>query len=261
MSYRIFTSWITCPRPSPDARFRLFCLPFAGGGASTYRLWPSHLPPAVEVCPVQLPGREERYREPAFTSVIGLSRAVARELAPYLDRPFALFGHSMGALLAFEIARALRHSGAAAPAALLLAAYPEPAASSARVPIHHLPDADFIAEMRRLQGTPEAVLHNDELMAFMLPILRADFRACDTYRYTPGPPLDCPIVAYGGRDDREVGPADLDAWRVHTTASFDRRLLDGNHFFVQSQRDALLADVGGRLAAASELHFGHGQAR
>ena len=248
MSYRVFTNWITCPRPNRDAALRLFCLPFAGGGASTYRLWPSQLPGVVEVCPVQLPGREERYREPAFTSLIGLSRAVAREMTPFLDRPFALFGHSMGALLAFEIARALRHSRAASPAALLLAAYPEPDASSARAPIHHLPDAAFIAEMRRLQGTSEAVLDNQELMAFVLPILRADFRACDTYRYTPEPPIDCPIVAYGGRDDQEVSLRDLDQWRVHTTASFERRLFDGNHFFIQSQRELLLADIGSRLA-------------
>ena len=249
MNHRVFTNWITCPQPNPHAGLRLFCLPFAGGGASAYRGWESHLPSSVEVCPVQLPGREERYLEPAFTSLVGLSRAVSREMAPYLGEPFALFGHSMGALLAFEIARSLRDANAAAPEALFVAAYPAPQTAASRTPIHELPDAEFIDQMRRLQGTPEAVLQNQELMAFVLPILRADFQACDTYRYTHGPPLGCPIITYGGRDDGEVGAQDLDEWRVQTSASFLRRLLPGNHFFVQSQRDLLLTDIGQHLSA------------
>lgn len=247
MSERRATSWITCPRPNPGAALRLFCLSSAGAGASMYRLWPSHLPPSVEICPVQLPGREDRYREPAFTSLIGLSRAVAREMTPWLDRPFALFGHSMGALLAFEVARALRHSRAPAPQALILAAYPAPA-SPPRAPIHHLPEAEFIEEMRKLEGTSEAVLRNQELMEFVLPTLRADFQACDTYRYAPEPPLECPIVVYGGADDREVTVAELEAWRPATAGPFERVVLPGNHFFIHSQRDRLLADIGTRVA-------------
>nr|MBA3949306.1 thioesterase [Acidobacteriota bacterium] len=112
MSSRIFTKWITCPSPRPRATLRLFCLPFAGGGASTYRLWAGSLPASIEVCPIQPPGREDRYAEPAFTSIAALSRALADELGPYLDTPFAIFGHSMGALVAFETARALRRAGA-----------------------------------------------------------------------------------------------------------------------------------------------------
>ena len=228
---------------------RLFCLPFAGGGASTYRLWPAALPSWLEVCPVQLPGREERYGEPAYTSVIGLSRAVARELAPYLDKPFALFGHSMGALLAFETARALRQAGARAPAALLASAYPAPQDAVARTPIHQLPDAAFIEEMRKMEGTPEAVLANAELMAFMLPVLRADFQACDTYVFAAEPPLDLPLAVYGGAEDREVDRAALEAWRETTRGAFSLHLLPGGHFFVQTHRDLLLADIAERLAA------------
>ena len=249
MSYRVFTNWITCPRPNPQAALRLFCLPFAGGGASVYRTWGSQLPGSVEVCPVQLPGREERYGEPAFTSVIGLARAVSREMTPFLDRPYALFGHSMGALLAFEVARSLRHSKTPAPVALWLAAYQAPHAPLARAPIHQLPDNRFIEEIRRFQGTSEAVLENQELMAFVLPILRADFQACDTYRYAPEAPLGCPIVMYGGRDDNEVGPHQLEEWRAHTSVSFDRRELPGHHFFVQSHRDMLLADIERRVSS------------
>ena len=243
---RVFTNWITCPRPNPRASLRLFCLPCAGAGASMYRTWTARHPSFMEICPVQLPGREERYRDRAFTSLAGLSRAVARELTPFLDKPFALFGHSMGALLSFEIARSLRHSQAPAPKALFLSAYPPPHAPT-RTPVHHLPDAEFIEEMRRLEGTAEAVLQSHELMAFVLPILRADFEICDTYRYAAEPPLDCPIMIYGGIDDREVGAGELDEWRAHTSVSFERRLLPGNHFFIHSQRDALVEDIARRI--------------
>jgi medium-chain acyl-[acyl-carrier-protein] hydrolase len=249
MSARIFTKWVTCSRPNPAASIRLFCLPFAGGGASAYRLWPAALPSSVEVCPIQLPGREDRYREPALTSLVGLSRALSRELLPFLDRPFAFFGHSMGALAAFETARALRHSAAPAPLAMFLAAYPAPQVPLARAPIHQLPDAEFIEEMRRMQGTPEAVLGNAELMAFVLPILRADFEACDTYVCPSEPPLACPFFMYGGTDDREVDSQGLARWREQTSGAFSQRMFPGTHFFVQSHRAPLLDDIAGRLAS------------
>lgn len=249
MSARMFSKWITCTRPRTGARLRLFCLPCAGSGASVYRVWSAGLPSWVEVCPIQLPGREDRYNEPAFTSLTGLSRAVAREILPFLDTPFVIFGHSMGALLAFELTRALRRSGAPAPLALYLAAYPAPQVPLLRAPIHHLPDGEFIAEIRRMQGTPEAVLQHADLMAFMLPTLRADFEACDTYTCTDEPPLDLPLVLYGGADDRDVPATALDEWRHVSTGTFTRRLLPGTHFFVQSHRDLLLADLAGRLAA------------
>jgi medium-chain acyl-[acyl-carrier-protein] hydrolase len=248
MSARIVSRWITCPAPNPQAAMRLFCLPFAGGGASIYRAWPAALPSWVEVCPVQLPGREERYSEPAHTSVTGVSRALARELTPWLDKPFAIFGHSMGALLAFETARALRHAGARMPAALLAAAYPAPQEAVTRTPIHQLPDRAFIEEMRRMEGTPEAVLANAELMAFMLPVLRADFEACDTYAFVEEQPLEVALAVYGGADDREVDRAGLEAWRHTTRGAFSLRLFPGGHFFVQAHRDSLLADIAGRLA-------------
>ncbi len=248
MTTRVFSKWVTCPRPRPGARLRLFCLPFAGGGASAYRLWADRLPAWVEVCPIQLPGREDRYRETAFTSVAALSGALAREVAPYLDLPYAIFGHSMGALLAFELAQALSRTDATPPRALFLAAYPAPHASQLRAPIHQLPDEAFIEEMRRMQGTPEAVLQSADLMSFMLPILRADFQACDTYVNPGAPPLGCPLFMYGGADDHEVVPAALEEWRQTTTGPFTMRVLPGTHFFVQSHRDELLADIAGHLA-------------
>ncbi len=251
MSTRILSKWVTCPHPRETPKVRLFCLPFAGGGASTYRVWSAGLPPWIEVCPIQLPGREDRYREAALTSVVGLSRAVARELLPYLDLPFAFFGHSMGALLSFEVGRALRHSHAPGPFALFLGAYPAPHEAVARRHIHHLPDADFIEELRQMEGTPEAVLQSADLMAFMLPVLRADFQACDTYTHDLEPPLDCPLFLFGGSEDREVVLEKLHEWRLHSRAGFSVESLPGGHFFVQSQRDRLLGLIAGHLSDLS----------
>jgi surfactin synthase thioesterase subunit len=251
MTPRMFSKWVTCPRPRSDARARLFCLPFAGGGASAYRLWADSVPAWIEVCPVQLPGREDRYREARYTRVTDLSRALAQELSPYLDLPYAIFGHSMGALVGFELTHALRRAALPPPRALFLAAYPAPHANQGRAPIHQLPDDQFIAEMRRMQGTPEAVLQNADLMAFMLPVLRADFEACDTYVGADAcaVPLDCPIVAYGGAEDHDIDAEALADWRQVTTGPFAVRMLPGTHFFVQSHRGPLIADITGRLTA------------
>ena len=248
MTARRVSPWVSCPQPRADAAIRLFCLPCAGGGASSYRLWGAELGPSIEVCPIQLPGREERHREAAFTDLVELSHAVARELTPYLDKPFALFGHSLGALLAFEVARALRHAAAPPPLAMCLAAYPAPHLPSGRPPVHRLPDEEFVEEMRRLQGTPEAVLRNRELVEFLLPVLRADFQACDTYVCASEPPLACPLYLFGGTEDVDVGPGQLEQWRVLTGGEFRLQMLPGTHFFVQSQRQRLLAEIGAHLA-------------
>src|SRR5438128_8987281 len=167
--------WITCPRANPTARMRLFCFPFGGGGASTFGKWPTILPTTVEVCPVQLPGREERYGEPAYTDLVQLARVIVPEIQPYLDKPFAFYGHSMGALIAFEVARALRESGLPQPEILFVAAYQSPDAPMQRKGLSCLPDQEFIAELRRLEGTPEEALNNLELMDFLMPTMRADF--------------------------------------------------------------------------------------
>lgn len=205
------------------------------------------LPDDVEVRPVQPPGREDRYREPALPSIVALAAAVADEMKPYVDEPFALFGHSMGALVAFEVARALRRTGAPEPAMLFLSAYRAPHASVTRTPIHDLPDAEFLDQMRRLQGTPEAVLQNRELVEFLLPALRSDFRACDTYEYVEEPPLAAPFVMYGGDNDAEVGAGHLAEWRAYTTGPFAQRIFPGNHFFIHSHRDLLLEDLRSRV--------------
>jgi medium-chain acyl-[acyl-carrier-protein] hydrolase len=226
---------------------RLFCFPYAGGGASIFRHWANGLPEFVEVCPVQLPGRETRFREAAFTRLGPLIEALAGELGPYLDPPFAFFGHSMGALLAFELARRLRRDGRPQPVGLFVSGCGAPQIRTQESPIHALPVADFRERLRGLNGTPAAVLDNDELMDLLLPTLRGDFALCETYTYTPAPPLSCPISAWGGLGDDTVGRQELDAWRAQTTGSFRLRMLRGDHFFLQSAQPLLLRALAAEL--------------
>jgi medium-chain acyl-[acyl-carrier-protein] hydrolase len=227
------------PNPNPGASLRLFCFPYGGAGASRYRSWSRILHPSVEVCPVQLPGREDRFSEPAFTALPELIDVLVAEIRPHLNKPFAFFGHSMGALVSFELARALRRQQAAMPAILILSAYPAPHLPRRRI-IHDLEDEEFMEALKTLSATPNPMFENEELIAFVLPALRADFAVCDTYEFRPEPPLDLPFAAFGGTLDEWATPEEIDAWSEHTNSSFSRRMVEGDHFFVESQRDEVL---------------------
>ncbi|NJO48502.1 MAG: thioesterase [Leptolyngbyaceae cyanobacterium RM2_2_4] len=225
------TAWVTCPTPKPDAHLRLFCFPYAGGSSLNFRSWADHLPATVELCPIELPGRGPRMQEKPFTQLQPLIQAIAPALIPYLDKSFAFFGHSMGALVSFELAHLLRKDFGCSPSHLFVSGRRAPQLPDPDPPIHTLPDAEFIEELRRLNGTPEAVLQHDELMQLLLPTLRADFAVLETYRYTPAPPFDCPITAFGGLQDQDVGSEPLGAWREQTCADFSLHLFPGDHFF------------------------------
>lgn len=236
-------SWVTCPKPNPQARLRLFCFPYAGGGASIFRTWPDDLPAQIEVCPVQLPGRESRLKEPPFTRLLPLVQTLAQVLHPYLNMPLAFFGHSMGALISFELAHQLRRQYSLDPVHLFVSGRGAPQIPDLEPPIHHLPEAAFVEELRRLNGTPESVLQNAELMRLVLPILRADFAICETYVHSTQEPLDCPISAFGGLQDSEVSYDSLAAWRDQTNSSFTLKMFPGNHFFLHSARSLILSAV------------------
>lgn len=243
-----FNSWITCPSPNPAAHLRLFCLPFAGGGASTFRTWGSALPQVVEVCPVQLPGRENRLREPPYTEIRALTERLASQILPYAQKPFALFGHSMGALLAFELTRTLRRQDGPMPLFLFLSAHRAAHLPLRRPPLHELPDPEFIQAVRCLGGTPEGVFEHKELLEVTLPALRADFTLCDRYGFVPEAPLSCPLILYAGRQDTEVLPQEVEAWSEHTTQTARLRIFPGDHFFLRSDRDLLLRAIASVLA-------------
>jgi medium-chain acyl-[acyl-carrier-protein] hydrolase len=229
-------AWVIFPKPNPEARLRLFCFPYAGGGASIFRTWPSDLPAAIEVCAIQLPGRENRLREQAFTHLTPLVETLAQVLRPYLSLPFAFFGHSMGTLIGFELAREFRRQRLPSPLHLLVSGRRAPQLLDDEPPIHDLPEPEFVAELRRLSGTPEAVLQNAELMQLLIPVLRSDFAINETYTYTPEEPLGCPISAFGGTEDEETTQEDLAAWREQTRVSFRLQMFPGDHFFLNSIR-------------------------
>src|SRR5689334_12399770 len=235
------TPWFTSQRPNAGARLRLFCFPYAGGGAAIYRLWPQSLPSEVEACMAQLPGRGTRLREEPFTNLDALVAAVAEAIAPLLDKPFALFGHSMGAMISFELARRLREQGQPQPSHLFISGRRAPQLPNDDPISYNLPDAELGQELLRLNGTPKEVLEHPELMELMLPLLRADFSVVETYDYRPGVPLDCPLTVFGGLRDAEVSREQLDAWREQTTGEFALRMLPGDHFFLSdAQAQTLL---------------------
>jgi surfactin synthase thioesterase subunit len=229
-------------RPAPGTRLRLFCFPYAGGGTGAFRGWTGAFPPAVEVCPVYLPGRERRFREPVHTRMEALVEELRQALRPHLDIPFALFGHSMGAAVAFELARAMERDGTP-PAHLFVSGRRAPGRPPEREQIHALPDAEFVERVRALEGTPDEVMADPEMMELLLPVLRGDFQLSETYRYREGPPLSCPLTALGGTGDAHVSRDDLLAWRDQTQGFFRLRTFPGGHFFVHTHQADVIQEV------------------
>lgn len=241
--------WITRPRPNPQAQLRLFCFPYAGGGASVFYQWLSELPWYIETCPVQLPGRENRLREPPIAQLELIVQALAQAIPPYLDMPFAFFGHSLGALTSFELARRLDPG----PLHVFISAHRAPHMPNSSLPIRHLPDAEFIQQLACLKGIPQEVAQNSELLEICLPVLRADLTAYETYKYTARAPLNCPISAFGGVEDREVSREQLEAWREQTHAAFALRMFPGDHFFINSHQTLVLKAISQSLARLGTL--------
>lgn len=246
--------WFSGRQPNPAARMRLFCFPYAGLGTSAFRGWSGALGPDVDVCPVQLPGRESRQGEAPFTRIEPLIDAAVVALRPYLDVPFALLGHSLGAAIAFELARRVE----VGPQQLFVSARRAPHLPERLPPIAHLPNAAFVeAVQRRYAGIPAAVLESADVLELLLPRLRADFEVLETYPYVAADPIACPISAFGGLEDASVTTADLAAWSQHTRGGLRMRMLPGPHLFLQDQRHAMLAavaeDLGLSCAAAPRI--------
>ncbi len=236
--------WLVRPAPRPQAEARLICLPYAGVGASAYRPWVAHLPDTLELNIVQLPGREARLREGLYVQIEPLIEALVPAIEGLLDRPYTLFGHSMGALVAFELARALRRQGAPAPSCLAVSGRRAPQLPDPDEPLHPLDDDRFVgAIVRRYNGIPRVILDDPELLQLFLPTLRADLTLIETYAYAPEPPLDCPLVAFGGCADERARPADLAAWLAQSTRPLGVRQFPGDHFYLQRARAELVAAV------------------
>lgn len=236
-------SWFLNANVNSRASLRLFCFPYAGGGASVFREWTRFFPKDVEVCPVQLPGRESRGLESPMTSLSKIVQTIAVEIQPLLSTPFIFFGHSMGALIAYETARHIRRKYGMSPVHLFVSGRSGPGLPCTKKKLHQLPDEEFKLELKKMNGTPEAVLQHEELMQLLLPRLRADFEVCETYTYIQDQPLPCPISALGGNADYDVSVSSLAAWNEQTNNEFFLNMFEGDHFFLHSQQEAILQTV------------------
>jgi len=240
--------WVEGNEINRTARIRLFCLPYAGGGTSIFRSWSKELPSFVDVCPIQLPGRETRLDEPAAVRMEPLADAMTRAILPYLDKPFAFFGHSMGALINYEVARRLRAGNGLEPVHLFASAHGGPHIPEQDRHVYRLSDAEFLNHLRTLNGTPQQVLDCPQLMEILLPTLKADFELLGTYEYTPAAPFRCPITVFGGSHDESVTADQLAGWESHTTGKVSVRFLPGDHFYLLSHKSLLLRMI------SEELH-------
>jgi medium-chain acyl-[acyl-carrier-protein] hydrolase len=249
--------WFTGQRTNSRALLRLFCFPYAGGGTLMYRNWARNLPSTIEICRAQLPGREVRLKEPGFTRLEPLVLALAEAIWPYLDLPFAFFGHSMGGLIGFELARELRRAHGLMPTNLFISGRGAPQLPDQSPAIYGLPESEFIQEVRSLNGTPKEVFEHPELLRLMIPLIRSDFEVCQTYDYLPEPPLNCPITVFGGLEDYETPQSELEAWRDQTTAPFRLYTLPGDHFFIHASQPFVMQVVSQVLQASCKKALSH----
>jgi len=236
--------WFPTIQEFSSAKLRLFCFPYAGGGASAFRGWSRLLPAEVAVCPVRLPGRETRLSERPLDSMEQLILRLREAIDPHLDQPFAFFGHSLGAIVAFELARSLR----SIPRCLFVSGARAPQLRRDYVPPAPPSDDELIEELRRLDGVPHELLDQRELMRLALPALRADTSLYRKYIYREGPALDCPICAYGGADDARITRENLEAW-AEQTFTFKLEMFSGGHFFLQIQESEFLKSLARDLRA------------
>ena len=235
-----FDRWVTNRTSSSDAQLRLFCFPYAAGGASIFSSWPSQLPSEVDVIPLQLPGRENNWNHDPFTEMLPLVQILVQVLQPYLDMPYALLGHSMGGLISFELARELCKQNEPAPVHMFVSGMRAPQLPDPDPPMSELPESEFLAELSRRYTTVDQFPQDAELMKMILPLLRADIALCESYVYASGPPLDFPISVFGGLADPKANREELSAWRAQTCSSFSLRMFPGEHFFLQSAQMSFL---------------------
>lgn len=238
--------WIV-RRPQTRAAMRLFCFPYAGGGASVYSAWQEALGPSVEVCAIQAPGRESRIAEPPIREMARWVADLTPALVDLARLPFAFFGHSLGAVAAFEMCRYLMHRGLPLPKLLFVSGAASPASREGKGQTHLLPDAQFMEKLAEMDGTPAEVLANRELMAFLLPMIRADFEMSGCYAYRPSLRLPVPIVACAGTHDSHAEPESMQRWASETAGEFRLQSFEGGHFFLHSQGPALRQFVADEL--------------
>lgn len=244
--------WLRRCGGSTAPEVRLICLPNAGAGASMFNRWELRRELATEVWGVQPPGRENRQKEPPLRRLDAVVRALAEELQPLLDLPYVLFGHSMGALTAFELCRALRRAGAPLPLRLMVSAHRAPDLPAWRPRASTLPRPEFLARLAEMAGPSTAQQVDTDLLDFLSPMMRADFELCETYRYVPEDPMPMPFTCFAAVDDPEVRVNEMLAWRRHTTQACQVYPFAGGHLFVRDRADEVLGCIATDVAASVE---------
>ena len=247
------SSWIVRPSPKENAGLRLICVPYLGGSSMMFRTWPQHLPDYVELNAIELPGHGRRIRETPYAHLRSLVIELADAIIPVLDRPYTLFGQSFGALVCFELARELRSRSIPAPIQLCVSGAKAPHLLTTDTPIHLLSDPDLIEHVRRMRGTPDSVLENEELVSALLPAFRADYKALETYICSEGAPFDFPVLVLGGVQDDQVGRASLQAWSTYARAGFRLEMFPGDHYFIHTAQNQVLQILGADLKLAYRL--------
>ena len=237
------SKWFLISRPKPLARYRLFCFPYAGGSASAFLPWEELLPPQIELVAIQAPGRGSRLDESPLTSVAAVAEQLAGAIPPMLDRPYLTYGHSMGSLVSFELLHLLRARSLPLPHRYFGAARQAPHVPRRIAPFYDYPLEQFIAELKRFGGTPDAILENTELMEMLVPMLRTEFRAAYAYHRDPVVKLECAASIFGGARDEMVPPEELPAWQEHFLERIESRLFEGSHFFLEDDKEAVVSAV------------------
>ena len=238
----VTSPWVIRSAPQPHAKKRLFCIPFAGGGASAYRKWANALGPSIEVCPIQLPGRENRLLEPAYDDCQALTDALLSALRPFLDKPYSIYGHSMGALLAFELARQIEEVSdqIVRPERVFVAAHRAAHLPLQRLPMADLPQEALIAKLNEFGGFSSEALNSPELMELLLPTIRADLKLCDTYHYEQKKPLRCPLEVIIGALDHQTSTETTNPWALQTAEPTKIHTINEGHFFLHTHLEQVI---------------------
>jgi medium-chain acyl-[acyl-carrier-protein] hydrolase len=237
------SNWFVCPPANSEAESRLFLFPYAGAGPAVFNQWSSRFPGNLETWIVHYPGRGSRHTEPPINQVDLLAERLSEAIQPFLDKPFAFFGHSLGGMIAFELTRHLRRKNLPQPEILFLSACGAPHIPDPNPPLHTLPDDRFLQSLGQLHGVPAELSHQPDVLQLLLPILRADFEAVENYVYRPELPLRCPIAAFGGLDDPRLSRERLEAWCLQTASSFKSQYFPCDHFFIHTAREAVIAAI------------------
>jgi medium-chain acyl-[acyl-carrier-protein] hydrolase len=243
--------WFVCPRAVSNAGTRLFLFPYAGGGPAVFGKWPAELSSNMEAWIAHYPGRGSRHNESPIKELDNLAGKLSQAIQPLLDKPFAFFGHSMGGLVAFELARHLRKNGLPQPITLFVSGCGAPHLPDPHPAIHTLPDAEFLNALRQFKGIPSELLQLPDAVELLLPTLRADFEAVESYIYNSNEsPLDCPIIAFGGLDDRRVSQNRLESWAVQTNSGFKSIYFSGDHFFIDTAKDKIVRSIAAEMMSS-----------